>query len=202
MDGKHYFTDNRDLPSRRRDITYFFGGREYRFTTDDGVFSKSEVDYGTHTLLKAVAEDEPLISGSVFDMGCGYGVIAVVLKGTWPDLQVTAGDVNPRALELTALNSEQNHAPVTAVESDGLAALGSAVFSAIITNPPIRAGKKTVYRMFDEAYAHLSEGGVFYAVIRRNQGAESAMNKLAELFGSCDLIDRDRGYWVLRCIRQ
>ena len=69
MDGKHYFTDNRDLPSRRRDITYFFGGREYRFTTDDGVFSKSEVDYGTHTLLKAVAEDEPLISGSVFDMG-------------------------------------------------------------------------------------------------------------------------------------
>jgi 16S rRNA (guanine1207-N2)-methyltransferase len=79
MDGKHYFTDNRDLPSRRREITYFFQGREYTFTTDDGVFSKSEVDFGTHTLLKAIAEEDPL-HGSVLDLGCGYGVIGIVLK--------------------------------------------------------------------------------------------------------------------------
>lgn len=201
MDGKHYFTDNRDLPSRRREITYFFQGREYTFTTDDGVFSKSEVDFGTHTLLKAIAEEEPL-HGSVLDLGCGYGVIGIVLKGTQPDLDVTACDVNPRALELTVLNSQKNDTPVTAVESDGLSGLGTAVFSAIITNPPIRAGKQTIYRMFEEAHAHLADDGVFYAVIRRNQGAESAMNKLAELYGSCDLIDRDRGYWILRCIRQ
>ena len=201
MDGKHYFTDNRDLPSRRREITYFFQGLEYTFTTDDGVFSKSEVDFGTHTLLKAIAEEDPL-HGSVLDLGCGYGVIGIVLKGTQPDLDVTACDVNPRALELTVLNSQKNDTPVTAVESDGLSGLGTAVFSAIITNPPIRAGKQTIYRMFEEAHAHLADNGVFYAVIRRNQGAESAMNKLAELYGSCDLIDRDRGYWILRCIRQ
>ena len=201
MDGKHYFTDNRDLPSRRREIAYFFQGRTYQFTTDDGVFSKSEVDFGTHTLLKAIAEEEPL-SGRVLDMGCGWGVIGIVLKGMYPDLDVTVSDVNPRALELAELNSRRNNAPVTAVCSDGLESLAEEQFSAIITNPPIRAGKKTVYRMFEEAYAHLADGGVFYAVIRRNQGAESAMNKLAELYGSCDLIDRDRGYWILRCIRQ
>ncbi len=201
MDGKHYFTDNRDLPSNRREITYFFQGREYQFITDDGVFSKSEVDYGTHTLLKAAAEEDPL-SGRVLDMGCGYGVIGIVLKGMNPDLDVTVSDVNQRALELAKLNSERNHAPVTAVYSDGLEGLSGEMFSAVLTNPPIRTGKKTVYRMFEEAHAHLADGGRFYAVIRRNQGAESAMNKLAELYGSCDLIDRSRGYWVLRCIRQ
>ena len=55
--------------------------------------------------------------------------------------------------------------------------------------------------MFEGAYAHLENGGLFLAVMRRNQGAESAMKKLAELYGSCDLADRDRGYWVLKCVK-
>ncbi len=200
MDGKHYFTDNRDLPSNRRDLAYYFQGKQYTFTVDDGVFSKREVDYGTHTLLKAVAEEEPLC-GSVLDLGCGYGVIGIVLKGMNPDLDVTAADVNPRAVELTELNSRTSGLPVTAVVSDGMEALKGRTFHAVITNPPIRAGKKVIYRMFEEVYEQLAEDGVFYAVIRRNQGAESAMNKLAELYGSCDLIDRDRGYWVLKCVK-
>ena len=68
----------------------------------------------------------------------------------------------------------------------------------MITNPPIRAGKAVIYRMFDEAYAHLNGGGSFYAVIRRKQGAESACRKLEEIFQNCDVISRDKGYWVLK----
>ena len=199
MEPKHYFTDNRDLPSRRRQIAFSFEGKDYTFTADDGVFSKSEVDRGSLVLLKAVV-NEPL-QGRVLDLGCGYGVIGVVLKTNFPDLSVTAVDVNPRATELASLNGEANHAPMEVLVSDGFEQLGDRMFEAVITNPPIRAGKKVIYRMFEEAYAHLSEGGAFYAVIRRNQGAESAMKKLADVFGSCDLIDRGRGYWVLRSVR-
>lgn len=200
MDAKHYFTDNRDLPSRRRQIAYSFQGKEYTFTVDDGVFSKSEVDRGSHTLLKALSKET--LQGHVLDLGCGYGVIGIVLKDWFPELTVTAVDVNPRAVELAVLNSMASGRTVEALVSDGFSALEKQVFQAVITNPPIRAGKKVIYRMFEDAYAHLSDGGSFYAVIRRNQGAESAMNRLAEIFGSCDLIDRDRGYWVLKCTRK
>ena len=199
MDAKHYFTDNRDLPSRKREMKYFFLGTEYTFTVDDGVFSKREVDYGTHTLLKALSE-EP-VSGSVLDLGCGYGVIGTVLKKNFPDITLTAVDVNPRAAELAEENAVKNGAPFEVLVSDGFEEIRERVFDVVVTNPPIRAGKKVIYRMFEDASAHLREGGRFYAVIRRNQGAESAMNRLAELFGSCDLIDRDRGYWVLKCVK-
>ncbi|MBQ9329011.1 MAG: methyltransferase [Solobacterium sp.] len=200
MDAKHYFTDNRDLPSHKRNLEYFFEGKTYTFTADDGVFSKTAVDFGTHTLLNALLEEDPL-TGSLLDLGCGYGVIGIVLKQLYPELSVTAIDVNPRAIELTEENSRQNNSPIVTAVSDGLGSVSDQRFDTIVTNPPIRAGKKTVYRMFEESYDHLSDGGRFYAVIRRNQGAESAMNKLAELFGSCDLIDRDRGYWILRCVK-
>ena len=199
MEAKHYFTDNRDLPSQRRKITYFFQGTEYAFTTDDGVFSKSEVDYGSHTLLKALV-DEP-VTGSVLDLGCGYGVIGIVLKRTFPEIEVTGVDVNPRAIELAGINAQANGVPMEVLVSDGFEAVTGRTFDTIAVNPPIRAGKRVIYRMFEDAFAHLSDGGSFYAVIRRNQGAESAMNKLAELFDSCDLIDRDRGYWVLKCVK-
>ena len=200
MEGKHYFTDNRDLPSHRRDLAYTFQGKDYTFTVDNGVFSKREIDEGTIVLLKAIAKEDPL-SGRMLDLGCGYGVIGIILKGMYPDLEVTAADVNPRAVELTVLNSTRNAVTVSALVSDGFAGLASSKFDSIVTNPPIRAGKKTIYRLFEEAYAHLEDNGVFYAVIRRDQGAESAMNKLAEVFGSCDLTDRKRGYWVLRCVK-
>lgn len=200
MEAKHYFTDNRDLPSHRRDLNYFFQGVNYVFTADDGVFSKSDVDYGTHTLLKE-AVTEP-VSGSVLDLGCGYGVVGIVLKKTFPDIAVTAVDVNPRAAELTKTNSERNGTPVEVLVSDGFEAIEDRSFQVIITNPPIRAGKQVIYRMFEDAYAHLENSGMFLAVIRRNQGAESAMKKLAELYGSCDLADRDRGYWVLKCVKR
>lgn len=199
MDAKHYFTDNRDLPSRKREMKYFFLGTEYAFITDDGVFSKGEVDYGTHTLLKALSEES--LTGSVLDLGCGYGVIGVVLKKSFPDITLTAVDVNPRAAELATENAAKNGIPFEVLVSDGFEGIAERTFDTVVTNPPIRAGKKVIYRMFEDAHAHLTEGGRFYAVIRRNQGAESAMNKLADLFGSCDLIDRDRGYWVLKCVK-
>ena len=198
MKERHYFTDNSDLPSHRKEVMCSMGKRTWTFVTDDGVFSKNEVDRGTLTLLKALMYED--LQGRLLDLGCGYGVIAVVLKTAYPDIEVTAADVNPRALTLAEENAAKNRTEVSVLNSDGFASING-TFDIIVTNPPVRTGKAVIYAMFEDAYAHLSEGGRFYAVIRRKQGAESAMNKLAELFGSCDLIDRDRGYWVLRCVK-
>ena len=167
----------------------------YNFTTDNGVFSKTGVDYGTLVLLEAVAA-EPL-SGPILDLGCGYGVISVVLKDLYPECSMTSVDVNPRAVELTQLNCDQNHTESTVLVSDGFSQLKESSFNAVITNPPIRAGKKVIYQMFEDAFTHLNKQGKLMLVIQRKQGAESALKKLEELFGNCTVVSRDRGYWVL-----
>jgi len=195
----HYFTDNRSLPSDRREHPFEFAGHSFTFVTDEGVFSKRDVDYGTRVLLRNAAE-MPL-QGDLLDLGCGYGAVGVVLKTLYPALAVTCSDVNPRAVELAQENSRRNQAEVTALVSDRFEQIPQA-FDAILTNPPIRAGKEVIYGMFSDALAHLRPGGLFLAVIRRKQGAESAVRRLTELFGSCEIIDRDAGYWILRCTRE
>ena len=191
----HYFTDNSNLETNRKEHSFRFSGRLYNFTTDNGVFSKTGVDYGTLVLLEAVVS-QPL-SGAVLDLGCGYGVISVVLKSMYPECELTSVDINPRAIELTELNCGQNNAKCRVLVSDGFSQLKESSFDAVITNPPIRAGKKVIYQMFDDAYAHLNQKGKLMAVIQRKQGAESAVKKLTSLFGNCTVVSRDRGYWVL-----
>jgi len=191
----HYFTDNRNLEMNRKEHSFRFSGHLYTFTTDNGVFSKTGVDYGTMVLLEAAA-GRPL-SGSILDLGCGYGVISVVLKDLYPESAMTSVDINPRAVELTQLNCDQNHTESRVLVSDGFSRLKESSFDAVITNPPIRAGKKVIYHLFDGAYDHLHKDGRLMLVIQRKQGAESALKKLEELFGNCTVVSRDRGYWVL-----
>ena len=191
----HYFTDNRSLPENRKDHSFEFMGHAYTFATEDGVFSKTGVDYGSEVLLKAAARER--IAGNVLDMGCGYGVLGIVLKTLFPDAAVTCCDVNPRAAELADANSKTNRAPVSVIISDRFEHVPG-MFDVIVTNPPIRAGKEVVYGIFDGAYEHLSSDGILLVVIRRKQGAESAVRKLNERFGNCEIVMRDKGYWILK----
>ncbi|MCH4207214.1 MAG: class I SAM-dependent methyltransferase [Solobacterium sp.] len=194
----HYFTDNRDLPSNRRTHSWEFGGQSFSFVTDEGVFSKSEVDYGTGVLLKSAVKES--LKGNLLDLGCGYGVIGIVLKTLYPSLNVTCSDVNPRAVELTELNSTENRAAVTALVSDRFVQIPGS-FDVILTNPPIRAGKEIIYGMYQGAFEHLTPGGLFLAVVRRKQGAETSARKIEEIFGACEVIARDKGYWILKGIK-
>jgi 16S rRNA (guanine1207-N2)-methyltransferase len=140
------------------------------------------------------------VAGRVLDLGCGYGVVGIVLKKLYPETAVLSTDVNPRALELAELNCKKNHTECEVRLSDGFANIPES-FELVITNPPIRTGKKVIYPMFEDAFSHLVPGGVFLAVIRRQQGAESALKKLKEIFGNCEVTERKKGYWILKSIR-
>ena len=133
----------------------------------------------------------------VLDLGCGYGVIGITLKKQYPDSAFTLAEVNPRALELAQENAARNGAEVTCVCSDVYSGVEGNTFTDILTNPPIRAGKKVIYQMFEQAYDHLREGGRLWVVIRKQQGAASAREKIAQVFGSCEIISREKGYLVL-----
>jgi len=194
----HYFTDNTEMHHNRKEIPFRFLGICYYFTTDAGVFSKDRPDYGSELLLTCFAESRDGNEKEILDLGCGYGLLSVVVSRLTGG-NVTAVDINSRAVELTLENKDKNQASVNAIVSDGYK--GEKTFDTVITNPPIRAGKEVVYRFFEEAYEHLAPNGSLWVVIRKQQGAPSAMKKLESLFHNCEVITRDKGYYILRCRR-
>ena len=193
----HYYTRVPQSESRPVDCAYSYRGVDLSFQTDAGVFSKGEVDTGTRLLLEALPEE---MGGDILDLGCGWGAIGISIAKKWPGTRVTMADVNTRALDLSRENAKRNQAEVTCTESDGMAALAGQAFDAVVTNPPIRAGKQVIYKMFADAAKSLKPGGALYLVIRKQQGAESCMKYLQTIYDSVEKLDKSGGFWVIRAM--
>lgn len=199
---EQYFTQN---PTTKDEIFKFNWnalGKEFVFNTSNSIFSKTAVDFGTMVMLETFVANEGGFIGSILDLGCGYGPVGVILAKTMGDVKITMVDINERAVKLSALNGEENKA------SDKLKIFQSNIFESveenfdrILTNPPIRAGKETVYTFFDGAYEHLNEGGKLYVVIQKKQGAKSSIDKLTSLFGNCETLYKKSGYFILCCVK-
>ena len=193
----HYYTASPESAHESRSFRMVFAGRTLAFDTDAGVFSKQHVDPGSELLCKALPED---IAGRVLDMGCGWGAMTIMTLARFPKAQVTMADVNERALALAVSNVAKNHMEAVAILSDGFEKI-EGEFDAVITNPPIRAGKAVIYKMFEDAKEHLVPGGALYLVIRKQQGAPSALKFLKELYAKAEVIERDGGYWIIECTK-
>ena len=196
--AEHYYTNNPTSEHEERSFRAVFAGRVLAFDTDAGVFSKQHVDPGSELLCKALPDT---LSGRVLDMGCGWGAMTIMTLARFPKVQMTMADVNERALSLAVSNVKKNRMEAAALLSDGFLKV-EGEFDAVITNPPIRAGKAVIYKMFEDAKAHLVSGGALYLVIRKQQGAPSALKFLKELYGRAEVIERDGGYWIIECIKE
>ena len=190
----HYFTAAPQSAHRPAEVRFAYRGHALRFATDSGVFSRTELDRGSEELLAALPET---LSGRVLDMGCGYGALGVAVGAAWPDCRVLMTDVNERAVALARQNAADNGVRAEALASDGYAALAGRTFDWILTNPPIRAGKRVIYRMFADAALALAPGGRMLLVIRKQQGAESAAGYLRGLYARVEVLARKGGYHIL-----
>lgn len=189
----HYFTEDETVISSPKKITYYYMGKKYIFTTDNGVFSVGEVDNNTDILLHNI----PKLRGSLLDMGCGYGCIGIVLAKTY-SLDLYQADINPRAAALTEENCAQNGVASNIYISDCYSNINGN-YDTIVINPPIHAGKNVMNNMFEGAREHLNANGKLYVVILKKHGAESTITKLAEIFGGCEIIYKKKGCYVLSC---
>ncbi len=192
--SEHYYTAEPQSAHKPAEVRFSYRGNDLVFATDSGVFSRTELDRGTEVLLSALPEK---ISGPVLDMGCGYGAIGVAVGKR--QINVTMADINRRACGLARDNARRNGVDAEVVESDGYQALTGRRYALILQNPPIRAGKAVIYRMFSDAAHCLLEGGELWLVIRKQQGAPSAMSYLKTLFDEVEAVEKKSGYWVLRC---
>ncbi len=195
--GDHYFSKTPDSQHRPQQFTYTLRGKQYKFHTDAGVFSKSEVDFGSRLLIETF--EWPKIAGPILDAGCGYGPIGISLAAEQPDRTIHMIDVNDRALALARENAKLNHVGnVQVYESDCLQNVLEEGFAVVLTNPPIRAGKQTVFDILQNGFAKLAECGEIWVVIQKKQGAPSVIKELERLAGSCDTVAKSKGYFILR----
>lgn len=193
---KHYYTDNSDLKSEPRMIDYEYKHLKLQFKSDLGVFSKDKVDYGSNVLLKNI--DNIKDNATILDVGCGYGPIGITLAKLYPNSKIDMIDVNNRALSLARENIILNHIEnrMNVYQSDGYNEV-TTTYDVIVSNPPIRAGKEVVHRILEEAIQHLNQNGSLWIVLQKKQGAPSAKKKMIDIFGNCEIVKRDKGYYLL-----
>ena len=189
----HYFENDQNLKSELREISYTYNSSFFTFNSDNGVFSKNRIDYGSKLLLETYL-NEANVKNRVLDVGCGYGLIGIVI-GVITNSYVDMVDVNKRAIHLTNMNIKKYK------EFKGKAFISDAyenvneLYDVIITNPPIRVGKKKVLEILEGAFDHLNDNGQLYFVIRKDQGALS-IKKILEETKIVNTINKDKGYFV------
>ena len=194
---KMYFAENPDAKHDIHELNVELLGQRLTFLTDAGVFSKKMIDYGSRVLLSVLDFEA---GERVLDVGCGYGPLGLTLAKA-QGVTATMVDINQRALDLAQKNAERNQVSAHIFQSNVYEKV-TGIFDHIISNPPIRAGKQVVHEVISGSYEHLTEGGDLTLVIQKKQGAPSAKSKMEDVFGNCEIVKKDKGYYILRSEKQ
>lgn len=191
---EHYFTNNKNIKSNEKLHEVIVNDINLKFISDNGVFSKKGLDFGTRTLLETLPLEK--INGKVLDFGCGYGPIGIfVAKSTNADVDMV--DVNLRSLNLAEKNAELNDVKVNIFESNIYGNV-NVKYDYIISNPPIRVGKKILYQILFEAKEYLKENGELWIVINKDQGAKSVARDL-EKYYKVSVVNKNKGFYIIMC---
>ncbi|MRG88007.1 class I SAM-dependent methyltransferase [Salinibacillus xinjiangensis] len=195
--SEHYYSNDPKSKSNPTTWEYTLRNRSFAFTSDFGVFSKGEVDFGSRVLIEAF--EEPEAKGDFLDVGCGYGPIGLSVASSYRDRHVYMIDINKRAIELAKHNAHHNQVDnVTVMESNLFVGVSGHQFAAILTNPPIRAGKQVVHSILEQSYEFLVDHGTLWVVIQKKQGAPSARKKLEEIYDDVSVVAKEKGYYILK----
>ena len=170
-------------------------GNKFTFLTDNGVFSKDGLDFGSRLLLESIPLEE--VGGKILDMGCGYGVFGIVISKL-TSAHVDMVDVNLRALHLATRNAKENGVSNVSIFESNVYQNVSSKYSSIVTNPPIRAGKKVVYDIVMNAKNYLEDDGKLFLVIRKEQGAKSLIVDLEKIY-TVDILKKSKGFFIIKC---
>ena len=190
---KMYYAENPDSAHDINELKVTLLGQPFTFLTDSGVFSKKMIDYGSQVLLNTVDFKK---NKTLLDLGCGYGPLGISLAKV-KGVQATMIDINNRAIDLALKNAEKNDVTANIFQSNIYEKV-TGTFDYIISNPPIRAGKKVVHTIIADSINYLNDGGSLTIVIQKKQGAPSAKAKMQEIFGNVDILKRNKGYYILR----
>ncbi len=190
---EHYFTNAENLKSEIRRINYSLDAYNFTFNSDNGVFSKNRIDYASSFLVKTFLASKKEFK-NILDIGCGYGFIGITLSKVL-NCHVDMADINKRAIHLCKMNIEENNVDASVWESNIYDSI-TKKYDLIITNPPIRVGKKVLMEFLNGGLARLNKDGELWFVISKDQGAKSVKKEL-EKTNECEVIEKSKGFWVI-----
>jgi 16S rRNA G1207 methylase RsmC len=181
-------------------ISDFIRGISVEFEVVPGLFSYKHVDEGTKLLLEYAEIPE---EGTILDIGCGYGVIGIVIAKLNPKLEVYMTDINKDAVEITKRNilrNRLNPEKVKVLHGNLYEPVKDLKFNAIYSNPPFSAGMDLVEKIVREAPRYLKHRGTLQIVARK--GAEKVRKLMLSVFGNVNILVSKKGYKVLLSRKQ
>ena len=188
----HYFENDSNVKSVEKLINVKIKNDTLKFYVDNGVFSKSKLDYGTRLLLESINISD--LKGDILDFGCGYGPIGIyIAKKT--NLKIDMIDINKRALNLANKNSKINNVNTNIFESNIYSNVVKK-YDYIISNPPIRVGKEILYKILLGAKEFLKSNGQLWIVINKDQGAKTVSKEL-EKYYSVEIVEKNKGFYII-----
>lgn len=190
-----YFENDKNIKREKRLIKFNFNNKEISMYSDNGVFSKDKFDFGTRVLLENI--DIHNICGKVLDLGCGTGVVGIILGTFNKNISIDMVDVNERAVELAKENIKLNNLNNNIFISDVYSNVDDK-YDYIITNPPIRAGKEVIRRFLIGAKDYLNNNGTLYFVMRKDHGVKSMIKELEETY-NIEVINKEKGFYIVKC---
>lgn len=198
---QHYFIEKDHKDSDYFEFETIVAGEKLTLRSCDNIFSKDEVDKGSLTLINTIV-DQLNLSGYGLDFGCGYGVIGITLLKKFK-LFIDFADVNKTAIELTRSNLLKNgiKSAGNLIKTNGFENITKKDYDFIVTNPPIKTGKKLLFEIMQGCYDSLKDGGTLTLVIRKEHGEESLKKHLIGIFGNCEILKRNKGFYILHCVK-
>lgn len=193
----HYFENDKNLKSEIRELSYKYNSSFFIFYSDNGVFSKNNIDYGSKLLIETYLKENDINKKRVLDVGCGYGFLGIMVSRV-TDSYVEMIDINKRAVHLTNMNIKRYKDFKGKTYVSNVYENVEGKYDIIITNPPIRIGKEKLLEILIGAFDHLEDNGLLYYVIRKDQGALSIKKILEENSINVEIINRDKGYFIYR----
>ena len=193
-----YFDNDKNIKSERKLIKFNFNNKEFPIYSDNGVFSKDRFDYGTRVLINSIDIDK--LFGNVLDLGCGLGVVGIILGTFNKDINIDMVDINERAINLTKNNLVLNNVKANVFVSDIYSNINNK-YDCIITNPPIRAGKNVIRGFLLGSCDYLKDDGILYFVMRKDHGVKSMIKELSVKFNT-SIVNKDKGFYVVLCTKK
>lgn len=193
-----YFDNDKNVKSERKLIKFNFNNKDFSLYSDNGVFSKDRFDYGSRVLLNSI--DIVKLYGNVLDLGCGIGVVGIILGSINKDINIDMVDINERAIDLARNNLILNKINASVFVSDVYSNINKR-YNCIITNPPIRAGKDVIRKFLLGSYDYLEDDGSLYFVMRKDHGVKSMIRELDVKFNT-SIVNKDKGFYVVLCTKR
>ncbi|MGZ5405428.1 MAG: class I SAM-dependent methyltransferase [Nocardioides sp.] len=198
MSDEHYFTADPSAPFARESFTCEVWGHELSLGSGAGVFSKGHLDHATAVLFR---ETQPPPQGQFLDLGCGYGVIGLAIATAVPLANVTAVDVNERALLLANDNARDLGVEGRFIACRPDQVPTDATYDEIWSNPPIRIGKEALHELLLTWLPRLRVDGRAVMVVGKHLGADSLQRWLGDQGWPTTRLASAKGFRVLETRR-